>query len=310
VAFLVYVDDIIITCPNVAVIDSLKGFLHTQFKLKNLGHLRYFLGLEIEKSDEGIFFSQRQYTLQLLEDTGFLASKPTFVPMVPNSKLCSFEGDLLLDPTVYRRLIGRLLYLIVSRPDITFAMHKLSQFVFQPRQLHLDAAYHLLQYLKSTPGQGLFFSASSSLQLQAFFDIDWGSCLDTRKSTTNFCIFLGDSLISWKAKKQSTISRSSVEAEYRTLAFTASELVWLTQLLSYFHVNSVAPAILLCDNQTTIHIANNPVFHERTKHIELDCHFVRNKLIAGIETSFDHHHIVLVQDKFHIVLVGFTMSTK
>ncbi|XP_052202137.1 retrovirus-related Pol polyprotein from transposon RE1 isoform X2 [Diospyros lotus] len=177
--------------------------------------------------------------------------------MLPNTRLCSFEGDLLPDPSVYRRLIGRLLYLTVSRPDITFTIHKLSQFISQPRQPHLDAAHHLLRYLKTAPGQGLFFSANSSLQLRAFSDADWGSCLDSRQSTTGFCIFLGDSMISWKAKKQSIVSRSSAEAEYRALASTASELA-------------------------AIHIASNPVFHERTKHIELDCHFIREKLVAGI----------------------------
>lgn len=171
---------------------------------------------------------------------------------------------------MYRRLIGRLLYLTVYRPDITFVVHKLNQFVSQPRKPHLTAVHHLLQYIKATLGQGLLFSAESSLQLRAFADADWGSCLDSRKSVTGFCVFLGDTMVSLKAKKQSTISRSSAEAEYRALSSTASELVWIHQLLLDFHITSTDPALIFCDNQAAIHIATNPIFHERTKHIKID----------------------------------------
>ena len=281
IALLVYVDDIIIAGPSSQIINSLKNFLHSQFKLKDLGCLKYFLGLEIAKSVKGIVLSQRHYTLQLLEDTGFLGCKPAKVPMDPKVRLNASDGDLLTDISQYRRLIGRLLYLNLSRPDITFAVHKLSQFLAQPRLPHLQAAHHLLRYLKSNPGQGLFFSSSSSLQLKAFSDADWGSCVDTRRSITGFCIFLGDSLISWKAKKQTTVSSSSAEAEYRALASTASEVIWVHQLLKDFQIDVPSPALLFCDNQAAIHIASNPIFHERTKHIEIDCHFIRDKITTG-----------------------------
>ena len=137
VALLVYVDDIIITGPSQLALDSLKTLLHSQFKLKDLGSLKYFLGLEIAWSTTGIVFTQRHYTLQLLEDTGFLACKPTSVPMDPKLRLTASDGDLLPDISSYRRLIGRLLYLTLSRPDISFAVHKLNQFVAQPRMPHL-----------------------------------------------------------------------------------------------------------------------------------------------------------------------------
>ncbi|XP_022899321.1 uncharacterized protein LOC111412620 [Olea europaea var. sylvestris] len=281
IALLVYVDDILITSSSQLEINQLKWFLHSHFKLKDLGNLKYFLRLEIARSKKGIFLSQRQYTLQLLEDTGFLASKPAALPMDPKLKLSSYEGDLIVDASMYRKLTGRLLYLTISRPDITFAVHKLSQFVSQPRQPHLDAAHHLLQYIKASPGQGILFSAQSSLQLRAFADADWGSCLDTRKSVAGFCVFLGDSLISWKAKKQTTVSRSSAEAEYRALASTASELTWLTQLLGDFQTSTKDPTVIFCDNQVAVHMASNPIFHERTKHIEIDCHFIRDKVADG-----------------------------
>lgn len=152
VALLVYVDDIIIAGRSSSVINSLKIHLNAAFRLKDLGSLKYFLGLELARSSSGIFLSQRNYTLQLLEDSGFLASKPVSLPMDPTVKLNASDGVVLTDSTSYRRLIGRLLYLAISRPDIVFAVHKLSQYVACPRQPHLAATHHLLRYLKNSPG--------------------------------------------------------------------------------------------------------------------------------------------------------------
>ncbi|XP_073120341.1 uncharacterized mitochondrial protein AtMg00240-like [Henckelia pumila] len=132
------------------------------------------------------------------------------------------DGDILDNGSHYPSLVGRLLYLTITRPDITFAVHKLSQFVASPRPPHLKEVHHLFRYMNRTPGQGIFFPASSPLQLKAFSDADWGSCTDSRKSTTGFCIFLGTALISWKAKKQNTVSWSSAEAEYRAMTATSS----------------------------------------------------------------------------------------
>ena len=172
IALLVYVDDIIITGPSLEHIALLKQFLYSHFKLKDLGSLKYFLGLEIARSSTGIVLSQRHYALQLLEDVGFLASKPTLVPMDLKLQLNSTNGDLLSDPSPYRRLIGHLLYLTLSRPYITFVVNKLRQFLSKPRSTHLQVAHHLIKYIKSTLGQGLFFVASSSMQLKAFSDAD------------------------------------------------------------------------------------------------------------------------------------------
>lgn len=155
----------------------------------------------------------------------------------------------------------------VSQLDITFAIHKLSQFVSQPRQPHLSVVHSLLRYLKGSPGKGIFLQASSSFQLRAFIDANWASCLDTRKSTIGFCVFLGDSLVAWKAKKQTTVSHSSAEAEYRALVVTTSEIVWL---LKDLHIIASVPALIFCNNQSVVHIASNPIFHERTKHIEIN----------------------------------------
>lgn len=172
VALLVYVDDIVSTGPSLDAINSSNSFQHSHFKLNDLGSLKYFLGLELARLSRGIVLSQRQYTLQLLEDTGFLASKPASIPIDPKLQLTTTAGDLLTDASQYRCLIGRLLYLTLSCPNITFAVHKLSQFLSQPRVPHLQAAHQFFHYLKSTPGQGLFFSSTSSMQLRAFSNAD------------------------------------------------------------------------------------------------------------------------------------------
>ncbi|CAL0299700.1 unnamed protein product [Lupinus luteus] len=274
---LIYVDDLILAGTNYAEIQSVKGHLHDLFKIKDLGPLKYFLGLEIARSQQGIFLSQRKYTLDILSDTGFLASKPCVTPMIRTSRLHQADGEPYSDPKLYRRLVGRLLYLTNTRPDISFAVQQLSQFMASPTNTHFKAMTRVLRYLKLSPGQGLFYPSSSSLQFKAFSDSDWGACQDTRKSITGYCVFLGDSLISWRAKKQQTVARSSSEAEYRALAATSCELQWLTYLITSF-LPHITPSLLFCDNASACHIANNNVFHERTKHIEIDCHIVREKL--------------------------------
>ncbi|KAL6565862.1 hypothetical protein OROHE_004917 [Orobanche hederae] len=286
---LVYVDDLIISGNHSVALRSFKAYLSDCFRMKDLGPLKYFLGIEVARSTSGLFLCQRKYTLDIITEAGLLGAKPATFPIEQNHKLGLATGAKLTDKESYRRLVGRLVYLSVTRPDLAYSVHILSQFMQEPRQEHWDAALRVVRYLKGTPGQGILLSADCDLSLQGWCDSDWASCPLTRRSLTGWLVFLGQSPISWKTKKQHTVSKSSAEAEYRAMAAITCELKWLKGLLLSLGVHHSKAIPLFCDSQSALHIARNPVYHERTKHIEVDCHFVRDAITKGlIDPSYVH----------------------
>ncbi|GJZ65658.1 integrase [Tanacetum coccineum] len=211
-----------------------------------LGALKYFLGIEVARTSEGLVLSQRKYILDILED-------------------CGFQGFCLL-------------YLQATRPDIAYSVNVLRQFIVDPRHSHMDAAHQVLWYLKGTVGQGILLPQDGGCNLTAYFDYDWLGCPITRRSRTGYLLFFGGAPISWKTKKQNVVSRSSVKAEYRSMASTVREILWMWWLLKELSIVMTGPTLLFCNNQAARHIANNPVFHERTKHVEMDFYFVRERV--------------------------------
>ncbi|GKV33750.1 hypothetical protein SLEP1_g42213 [Rubroshorea leprosula] len=280
---LIYVDDMLITDSNKEGIAKLKELLFCSFQMKDLGPLTYFLGLEVHSSSRGYAVNQRKYVLDLIQFANLSNDKCADTPMEVNVKLRQEDGEKLYNPSFYRQLVGRLLYLTMTRPDVAYAVQVVSQFVADPRRLHLTAVLRIIRYLRGTISRGLFFSSHPCMQLQAYADADWAGCPDTRRSTTGWCVFLGDSLISWKCKKQKTVSKSTAEAEYRAMSSSCSELTWLRGFLQTLTFPT-PPSPFYADNMSSIRIASNPVFRERTKHIEVDCHFIRNMYLAGAIT--------------------------
>ncbi|KAJ4771370.1 Retroelement pol polyprotein-like [Rhynchospora pubera] len=280
-AILVYVDDLVIAGNNSEAIVQFKQYLSRTFYMKDLGALKYFLGIEIARNPTGLYLCQRKYTLDIVAECGLLGGKPAAFPIEQNYNLSIASGKPMEDPERYRRLIGRLIYLTITRPDLCYSVHILAQFMHAPLDVHYDAAIRVMRYLKGSPGQGILLSANSDLTLYGYCDSDWATCPLTRRSLTGYFVMLGTSPISCKTKKQHTVSRSSAEAEYRSMATTACELTWLKALLQSLGVSHAQPMKLMCDSQAALHIAANPVFHERTKHIEIDCHFVRDQIQAG-----------------------------
>ncbi|EOY26809.1 Cysteine-rich RLK (RECEPTOR-like protein kinase) 8 [Theobroma cacao] len=281
-ALLLYVDDILVGSYSKQAADAMKLFLSSHFKLKDLGTVKYFLGLEIARSPKGISISQRKYTLDLLEEHGLLGAKPVSTPIDYNQKLVKAQDEeKLINSIDYRQLVKKLLYLTFSRPDIAYAVQVLSQFMDKPSLEHMNAAHRVLKYLKGSLGQGILMKSESNLMIVGYCDSDWAGCPNSRKSITRYNMFIGNSLVTWKFKKQSVVSRSSEEAKYRAMASASCEIIWLKHLLADFGIEHKVAVVLYSDSQSTIHISKNPVFHERTKHIEMDCHFIREKVIEG-----------------------------
>eukprot|EP00268_Persea_americana_P050874 TRINITY_DN5577_c0_g1_i2.p1 TRINITY_DN5577_c0_g1~~TRINITY_DN5577_c0_g1_i2.p1 ORF type:complete len:317 (-),score=19.16 TRINITY_DN5577_c0_g1_i2:294-1244(-) len=227
---LVYVDDIIISGTDSGMITHLQPSLHESFHLKDLGPLTYFLGLEVHQTEKGLILDQHKYAMDLIETAGLQNSTPIDTPVEANLQLAHDTGDLP-DATLYRRLVGSLIYLTITRPDISYAVNLVSQFMTQPRHLHLVAVKRILRYVLHTPSRGLFFPVGNSTSLIAYSDSDWAGCPNSRRSTTGWCMFLGDSLISWKCTKQDKVPKSSTEAKYRAMSAATSEIVWLWGLL-------------------------------------------------------------------------------
>lgn len=277
----VYVDDMIITGNNEEEIANLKSKLAKEFEVKDLGLLRYFLGIEVSNGKEGILLSQRKYVLDLLKESGMLGCRPALYPIDQRRKLGKDAGNSV-DKERYQRLVGRLIYLNHTRPDISFAVSVVSRYMHDPRKDHLDAVYQILRYLKGTPGKGLLFRNNGHTSIEAFCDSDWASCIDDRRSTSGYCIFVGGNLVSWKSKKQSVVARSTAEAEYRAMALGVAELLWVKSLLEELRMDWGSHMRLWCDSNSAISIANNPVQHDRTKHIEIDRFFIKEKIDSGM----------------------------
>ncbi|GKD73097.1 cysteine-rich receptor-like protein kinase 8, partial [Tanacetum coccineum] len=224
---------------------------------QDLGEVNYFLGLEVSRTTQGIFISQHKYTKELLKEGVVLNNKPYKLPMDHNLILQADAGTHLLNPEVYRRSIGQLIYLTVTRPDICYTVQLLSQFMQSPTYVHMHAVKHLLRYLLNSPGQGILLANNSAVELMAYCDSDWASCPMTRRSTIGYCILLGDSPISWKSKKKAVVSRSSAEAEYRAMALTCCEVTWLVNLFKDLGINILEPRILPLRQSTALYIGCN-----------------------------------------------------
>ncbi|RVW69728.1 Retrovirus-related Pol polyprotein from transposon RE1 [Vitis vinifera] len=224
---------------------NLKKYLSEEFEVKDLGNLKYFLGMEVARSRKGIVVSQRKYILDLLKETGMLGCKPIDTPMDSQKKLGIEKESTPVDRGRYQRLVGRLIYLSHTRPDIGFAV-----------------------------------SATENRDTEVYSDADWAGNIIDRRSTSGYCSFVWGNLVTWRSKKQSVVARSSAEAEYRALAQGICEGIWIKRVLSELGQTSSSPILMMCDNQAAISIAKNPVHHDRTKHVEIDRHFITEKVTS------------------------------
>ena len=279
---LVYVDDIIITGSSPQHIDRFINPLSQRFSIKDLGPLSYFLGIEVQRSSNGLHWSQHRYITDLLQRMQMSTTNSVSTPMCPNTTLSLTSGSVMDDPTRYRMAVGSLQYLSLTRPHISFAVNKLSQYMHQPTTEHWTAVKRVLRYLSGTRSHGITFSSRHNPTLHAFTDADWAGNRDDYTSTGAYIVYLGSHPVAWSSKKQTGVARSSTEAEYRSVASTAAELCWITSLLHELGIPVSQTPAIYCDNMGAMYLAANPVFHSRMKHLALDYHFVRHQVQTGV----------------------------
>ncbi|XP_016647342.1 PREDICTED: uncharacterized mitochondrial protein AtMg00810-like [Prunus mume] len=261
---------------------ALQHHLASESEMKDLGALKYFLGIEVARSEQGIFLSQQKYILDILTDTGMSASKPADMPMELNHQLGEYPDQVPTNKERYQRLVGKLIYLGHTIPDIAYAVSVVSQFMHAPSEAHVDAVNRIMRYLKSSLGIRLMFTRHGHLDVEGHTDADWAGFVTDRRSTSGYFTFVGGNLVSWRSKKQKVVSRSSAEAEYRGMAHRICELLWIRNLLGELGFKPKHATQLNCDNKAAIYIAHNPVQHDTTKHVEVDRHFIKEKLEAKI----------------------------
>lgn len=209
-------------------------------------------------------------------------SNPSPTPMVTTCKLTVNEGDPIENESMFRSIVGALQYVVITRPDIAFSVNKVCQYMHKPLDTHFKAIKRILRYLRGTLDYGLQFTRNSKLLLEGYSDASWGSDIDDRRSTSGFCVFFGGNPISWSSRKQKVVSRSTAEAEYRSLAHVTAEIAWIRSLLTELGIEVRSKTLVWCDSFATIAIANNPVMHSKFKHVELDLFFVREKVVNGL----------------------------
>ncbi|XP_021771481.1 uncharacterized protein LOC110735599 [Chenopodium quinoa] len=249
---IIYVDDMIITGDDKEEIAKLKGKLFLEFEMKDLGSLKYFLGIEVLRSKKGTFIFQRKYVLDLLTETGMIDCKPIDTPLMINHGLQIIEGGDSVDRKLYQRLVGKLIYLSHTRPDMAYAVGVVSRFMHKPQKQHLEAVYRILRYLKKAPGRGVLYEKHGHLDLHAFTDVDWGGDRDSRKSTSGYFTLVGGNLVSWKSKRQKVVAMSSAEAEFKGIGKGITEVLWLRKLVSALGYKPKKSCKLYCDNKAAI----------------------------------------------------------
>ncbi|CAL9001424.1 unnamed protein product [Prunus brigantina] len=278
VILLLYVDDIILTGSNEKMVQLVIDELSSVFEIKDLGKLKFFLGLQVSyASNSDIFVNQSKYAKELLHKAGMHSCRSCSTPCKPHTQVLKEYGEVLTDPTLFRSIVGALQYLTFTRPDLTYSINSVCQYMNQPTDLHWHLVKRILIYVQGTLEYGLSFTAGD-MHLSAYNDADWAGDINTRRSTIGFVIFLGSNLISLQSKKQGSVSRSSTEAEYRALANTTANLAWIQQVLKDLKLYLPDPPVAYYDNLSTLALSSNPVYHSIIKHLDIDFHFVRERV--------------------------------
>ncbi|GJW96304.1 putative ribonuclease H-like domain-containing protein [Tanacetum coccineum] len=285
----VFVDDIIFDSTKKSWCDEFEALMKSKFQMNSMGELTFFLRLQVKQKEDRIFISQDKYVAKILKKFDFMSVKTASTPIETHKPLVKDEEVANVDVHLYRSMIGSLMYLTASRPDIMFAVCACSRFQVTPKTSHLHAVKRIFRYLKGKPKLGLWYPRESSFDLVAYSDSDYGGTNLDRKSTTRGCQFLGYRLISWQCKKQTIVANSTTEAEYVAAANCCGQVLWIQNQMLNYRFNLMNTRIYI-DNESTICIVKNPVFHSKTKHIEIRHHFIRDAYEKKADSSAQDTH--------------------
>ena len=270
-----YVDDLILTDDELLIL-SCKDDLAKEFEMKDLGLLHYFLGLEIWQRNDGLFVSQGKYAREILVKFNMHGCKPIDTPIPGGWRKEDATSTEVVDATVYRQLVGSLMYLVNTRPDICYTVNQLSQAMVKPTKLFWKAGKHVLCYLIGTSGYGLWYKQEDVVKLCGFTDADWAGSQTDRKRTSGGIFNIGSTIVSWYNRKQRSVALSSVEAKYMVASLAACEAIWMRKILVGLFGSYLEPTVIYCDNQSCIKLSANPVFHDRSKHIDIRYHHIKD----------------------------------
>ncbi|KAK1434274.1 hypothetical protein QVD17_00010 [Tagetes erecta] len=282
----VYVDDIIFGSTNEGLCREFEKVMMDRFEMTIMGEMCFFLGLQVEQKPDGILIHQEKYIKEILTKFGMDDSSPELIPFTAQTCLTSDDNGYPVDAHRYRSMIGSLMYLTASRPDITFAMCYCACFQANPKESHEKAVKRIFRYLKGSSRLGLWYPKGGNFDLHSFSDSDHAGCRINRKSVTGGCQYLGECLVSWQSKKQTTVSLSTGEAEYIAASSCCCQVLWIQHQMMDYGINFLHTP-LFCDNEAAVGIAKNPIHHTRTKHIETRIHAIRDAQEKGISVLID-----------------------
>jgi hypothetical protein len=270
-----YVDDLIFTGNSSSMINEFKKAMAREFEMTDIGLMAYYLGIEVKQGEDGIFISQEGYAKEVLKKFNMSNCKSVCTPVECGVKLSKHEDGEKVDPTLFKSLVGSLRYLTCTRPDILFGVGLISRYMESPTTTHMKTAKRILRYIKGTLDYGLFYSPSNEFKLVGYSDSDWGGDTDDRKSTTGFVFYLSGTAFTWSSKKQPIVTLSTCEAEYVAATTCVCHALWLRNLLKTLGVPQEEPTEIYVDNKSALALSKNPVFHDRSKHIDTRYHFIR-----------------------------------
>lgn len=278
----IYVDDLLFTSDDEELLIEFKRSMKDEFDMTDLGKMRYFLGIEVMQKTVGIFICQRKYAAELIERFEMQNFNPVCNPIVPGQKIGRDEAGVKVDATIYKQVVGSLMYLTATRPDMMFVVCLISRFMANPTELHFAIAKRILRYLKGTLGFGIMYKREGESELIGYTDSDYAGDVDDCKSTSGYAFLMSGGAVAWSSKKQPIVTLSSTEAEYVAAATCASQAIWMRRILKEIGHEQDEEMVLFCDNTSTIKLSKNAVMHGKSKHIRVRYHFLRELTREGI----------------------------